>query len=45
MKKNLLKLTALAFGLVLLVSPMAAEASVSSLSKPSVILYSTDPNW
>ncbi|MED1787219.1 hypothetical protein P4V47_06805 [Brevibacillus laterosporus] len=45
MKKNLLKLTALAFGLVLLASPLTTEVSVGSLNKPSVILYSTDPNW
>gem|GEM_PF-5005284 len=44
MKKRLLKLTALAFGLVLLVSPLTVEAKVPTL-KSSVILYSTDPTW
>ncbi len=45
MKKKLFKLTALVFGLVVLVSPLTVEAKVPSTIKSSVILYSTDPTW
>ncbi|MGG1443529.1 hypothetical protein ABE354_16070 [Brevibacillus laterosporus] len=46
MKKQLLKLTALMFGLVLVTAPLTVEAkAMTPIKKPSVSVYILDPGW